>query len=315
VEIAGWLDHRVGRGSANKSAFILPYPQEGKMKDPKDVYLGKKSIASVLPFLVVMAFVLSCTAFEAATPLPTDTPLPTETETLAPTDTELPTDTPEPTKKATVNKAATQRANEAKTEAAQTEFAGAVLGEVESKLDDVGEIMGYGSVIWMYPPSYPVKSSQANMIYYKLLDSSIQAADFAFHSVVKWETEGNQGIVNCVIMFRTGEDISLNPWYSLRLSRISGASSARFDLWQNWSVLTPNSEWRTSNYIRDGNGDENEVILIARGNEMKVYVNTKRVNVWWNSKLTSGGFGLGTLQDYGTTTCTFSENWIWEWAN
>ena len=280
------------------------------MNDPKYFHPGKKSIATILPFLVVMVLVLSCTIFR-----PVETPTPTLTNTPEATDTPLPSDTPEPTatKKPTVNKAATQRANEEKTSAAQTEFASAVLGEVESKLDDVGEIMGYGSVIWLYPAPIEVDSSKPNMIYYHSIDSSIQAGDFAFHSIVKWETKQKVGLVNCVIMFRIGDDISLDPMYMMRMGRISGFPHVWFELYDGWNYIA-GSNGRASNYIHDEGGAENEVILVARGTQFNAYVNGHQIEVWWNSKQDYGGFALGTWQDTGGSTCTFRDNWIWEWA-
>jgi hypothetical protein len=287
--------------------------------NPLKVNPGKRSMAAVVPFLLVAAFILSCTCFGSTATLPTETPKPTDTAKPKPTNTSMPTNTPEPTvtEKATPNKAATNRAKEEKTSAAQTEFASLVLGEVDSKLDEVGEIMGAGSVIFLYPGAIEMESSKPNVIWYTMLDQRfdypIEAGDFALHTNVKWETKGNAGIVNCVIMFRVGDDIDMDPWYSLRLSRISGASSARFDLWQNWGVIGP-GQWKASSYIRDGNGSENEVILVAQGTQFTVYVNTRQVAVFWNSKVDYGRFGYGTLQDYGSTTCTYSDNWIWEWA-
>jgi hypothetical protein len=280
------------------------------MADPKNVHPGKRSIVAVLPFVLAMILMLSCTIMA-----PAATPTPTNTNTPEATNTPLPTNTPQPTatkKKATPNKAATDRAKENMTATAEAEWADAVLGEVETKLDEVGVIMGYGSVIWLYPAPIEIESSKHNMIYYQLLNQSIEAGDFAFHTNIKWETRGNVGIVYCVIMFRIGDDINMDPWYSLSLQRISGYSKAGFDLWQNWSILG-GGLWKVSNYIRDGNGDENEVILVAQGTQYTVYINTHSVNVWWNTKVQNGGFGLGTLQDVGTTTCTYSDNWIWEW--
>jgi hypothetical protein len=290
--------------------------KEGVLNQFPEFSFKKQANMNVILILALVGFVLSCSIFAPeATPIPSNTPQPTETVAPAATDTPLPSDTSEPTatKKATADKAATRRAQEEETAAAQTESAGAILGEIEDKLDEVGEFMGDGNVVWLYSSAVVVESSKANMIYYKMLDSSIRAADFAYHTVITWETKGNAGIVNCVIMFRIGDDIDMDPWYSLRLSRISGASAARFDLWQKWSIIGPGS-WNGSSYIRDGNGDENELILVAKQNQFTAYINGRQVAVWWNSKIESGRFGLGTLQDYGTTTCTYGENWIWEWA-
>ncbi|HEY5118414.1 MAG TPA: hypothetical protein VII90_03080 [Anaerolineales bacterium] len=221
------------------------------------------------------------------------------------------TSQPEPTKKATPNKAKTQQAQQAQTAAAATEFAGAVLGEVQSKLDEAGEMMGSGSVVYFNPNPIPVESSKANIVTHQELDSSIQGADFAFHSNITWEVKQKVGIVYCLMMFRISGDLNMDPWYMMRMGRISGAGHILFDVMQNWTIIGE-SNGDISNYIRVGNGDTNDVLLVARANQFTAYVNGKQVSVWWNTKIDQGGFGFGTLQDTGTSVCTFADNWIYD---
>ncbi|MGB7539009.1 MAG: hypothetical protein WBM17_10750 [Anaerolineales bacterium] len=276
----------------------------------------RKSLAFFLPLMLVMGFALSCSIFGSdATPITPATATAQPADTIAPADTVEPADTeePEPTKKATANKAATRQAQEEETATAEAEAAGAVLGEIETKLDDVGEIMGNGSVVWYYPSPIEVDSSKPNTIYYQLVDSSIRAADFALHTNIKWETKQKIGIVNCIIMFRMGSDINMDNWYMMRMGRISGLPHIWFQLFQGWNFITE-SPGSASNYIRDEGGAENEVILVANKNQFTAYVNGHQVEVWWNAKQDSGGFGLGTWQDTGSSVCTFSDNWVWEWS-
>lgn len=116
----------------------------------------KKWLRPALLLAVVMILVISCSI---GAPAATSTPLPTSTNTTVPTDTALPTETPQPTatKKPTANYGATQQAQQQGTSAAATEFAGAVLGEVQSKLDEVGVMMGSGSVIFWNSNPIPVE--------------------------------------------------------------------------------------------------------------------------------------------------------------
>jgi hypothetical protein len=276
----------------------------------------RKSFVYFLPLLLVMGFILSCSMFgSAATPIPPPTATAKPSDTMAPADTVAPAPTEEtaPTKKATANKAGTRQAQAEETAAAETEFAGAVLGDIQDKLDEVGEIMGGGSVVWYYPSPIAVESSKPNMIYYQLVDSSVQAADFAIHSNIKWETKQKVGIVNCIIMFRMGNDINMDNWYMMRMGRISGLPHIWFQLFQGWNFITE-SNGSASSYIRDEGGAENDVILVARKNQFTAYVNGHQVEVWWNAKQDRGGFGLGTWQDTGSSVCTFSDNWVWEWS-
>jgi hypothetical protein len=282
----------------------------------RSAHPGKPLSKYAILFLIVSVFVLSCTCFGSTTTVePADTPEPTDTVAPEATEAPPPTETREPTatEKPTPNRAATNRAKEEKTESAQTDFAALVLGEVDSKLDEVGEIMGYGSVIYLNPSPIEVESSKPNMIYYEMLDEYVQAADFALHTIIKWETKQKIGLVNCVIMFRVGDNINLDPMYLMRMGRISGAPHIWFELYEGWSYIGQ-SPGHLSKYINDAGGAENEVILVARDTQFTAYANGHQVEVWWNGRQDSGGFGLGTWQDTGSSVCTYRDTWIWEWA-
>jgi len=279
------------------------------MNEHPDFSTQRKWWRSALVLAVVMVLVLSCSI---GAPAATSTPKPTDT--AMPTDTTVPTDTPQPTatKKATANKAATQRAQQQDTAAAATEFAGAILGEVQSKLDEVGEMMGSGSVIFWNSDPIAVASSSPNTLNPQLIDQSIQGANFAFHSNITWEVKQKIGIVYCAFMFRISGNLDMEPWYMMRMGRISGLGHILFDVLQQWSIIGE-SNGDISDYIKTGNGDTNDVLLVARANQFKAYVNGHQVSVWWNTKIDQGGFGLGTMQDTGASVCTFGDTWIWSY--
>ena len=272
-----------------KEGIINPTP-----KNRTERILGK----GMLPLIGVMSVVLSCSLFTSPPNAPTSTPQPTATAE------------PSETRQATPNKAPTQNADPQETDAAKTDFAGAALTEVSSKLDAVGETMGSGSIAYWNSDPMAVTSSKPNVITYQLLDSSIQGADFAFHSNITWEVKQKVGLVYCIMMFRISGDIAMDPWYMMRMGRISGAGHILFDVMQNWNIIGE-SNGDISNYIRVGNGDTNEVLLVARANQFTAYVNGKQVSVWWNAKIDLGSFGFGTLQDTGTSVCTFADSWIY----
>jgi hypothetical protein len=236
----------------------------------------------------------------------------TAASTPKPTDTVLPMVSPPPTatKKATPNKAATQRIRQQNTSAAATDFAGAALGEVQSKLDEVGEKMGSGSVVFLYQDPIPVESSKANVIVPQFINQDIHAADFAFHSAITWETKQKVGIVYCAMIFRLQGEWTTAPWYMMRMGRVSGYGHIYFDVMQGLSIRGESNQ-SVSQAIRDGNGDTNDVLLVARANQFTVYVNGRQAAVWWNAKIDQGGFGFGTLQDTGSSVCTFADSWIY----
>jgi hypothetical protein len=216
-----------------------------------------------------------------------------------------------PTKKATPNRGATQAAQQQDTAAAATNFAGEALGAVSDSLNAAGETMGAGSVVFWNPADIPVESSKPNVVSHVEMDPSVQGADFAFHSNITWETKQKVGIVYCLFMFRISGDLSMDPWYMMRMGRISGLGHIYFDVMQGWTIMGENNG-DASNYIRDENGATNEVLLVARANQFTAYVNGKQVSVWWNTKIDRGGFGLGTLQDTGASVCTFANTWIYD---
>lgn len=255
----------------------------------------------MLPLAAAMSVVLSCSLISSPLATPTNTPLPTAT--IAPTEASTPT----------ANTAATQDVRKQETAEAGTNFAGEVLTSVSDSLDAVGETMGAGSVVYWNPGSIPVTSSKANVVTYQLLDSTIQGADFAFHSNITWEVKQKVGLVYCIMMFRISGDIDMDPWYMMRMGRISGAGHILFDVMQNWNIIGE-SGGDISDYIRVGNGDSNEVLVVARANQFTAYVNGKQVSVWWNTKIDQGAFGFGTLQDTGTSVCTFADSWIYDFS-
>jgi hypothetical protein len=258
-----------------------------------------------LPLAIVLAtagFALSCS-------LVTGKSAGTVATSTAPSDPTATENRP-PDEEPTVDYDATRRAEENDKDSAATDAVGAVLGEVSSALDAAGETMGSGSVIFYMPEQHPVDSSKPNILSHELMDSSVQAADFAFHSNITWETKQKVGIVYCVMMFRISGDLDMDPWYMMQMGRISGLGHIFFDVVQQWSIIGQ-SDGNASNYIKTGNGDSNEVLLVARANQFTAYVNGRQVSVWWNTKIDQGGFGIGTMQDTGASTCTFADTWIW----
>jgi hypothetical protein len=276
---------------------IIPYPQEGKIMYLQDVHAGKKSVVVLLPFVLAMILMLSCSI---VAPAATTTPIKTNTPEIT------------ATKKATPDKTATEKVHENQTSTAQAELTDVILGEIETKLDEVGVSMRYGNVIFWYPHPIEIESSQHNLIQYQLLDSSIEAADFAFHTTIKWETKQKSGIVNCIIMFRIEDDINIDGWYAMRIGLISGAPHIWFQAFQGWDIVTESSGYYNK-YIHDAGVAENEVVLIAQGVRFDAYLNGHPVDVWWGNRVDSGAFGLGIWQDTGTSVCTFSDNWILSW--
>jgi hypothetical protein len=277
---------------------------------------GRKSGLRALPLWIGLMFAPACGVLSPEkTPVRFGSPQPIVIQTMPETPTPSPVDTPDhaATHTALAAAATAQRAGEEATVAAQTEFAAGVLADIEQKLGSVGEKMGYGAVIWLHPDAVDVGSSDSPEVQFSPVDPSVQAGDFAFHFVVRWATNADSGGLDCLVGFRTGNDIRTDPWYSFRLLMDPGDVQAKFDFWQN-GVLSGPGRAKATDAVRLENGAENEVILIARGNQFDAYVNGRQVLVWWNSVVARGGFGLGALARSGSGVCSFRDNWIWEWV-
>jgi hypothetical protein len=286
------------------------------MKSPACPRSGRRSVVRAFPLVIGLMLVPACSLLRPEeTAVRPGSPRPIVIQTMAETATPSPLHTPDHAATGTALAAAAtaQRAAETGTTAAQTEFAAGVLADIESKLDAVGQVMGYGAVIWLQPSAVEVESADSSEADYSPLDPSVRSGDFAFHSVVRWETEPDSGGLECLVGFRTGNDIRSDPWYSFRLLMNPGDAQSRFDLWQNGAVSGPGRA-SASDAVRLENGAENEVILIARGNRFDAYVNGRQVLVWWNSAIADGGFGLGALARSGRGVCSFRDNWIWKWV-
>jgi hypothetical protein len=270
------------------------------MNQTKNARNLRRSLFALFVIFLALGITLSCSIFAEPTPTPTST--------LTPTNSTAPTFTLRPT----VNRAATNAANQRQTDSAETEIVGQFLGYIDQKLSEVGEMMSYGTVLYVNADPIVVESTKHGQWSYQLLDSYDVGTDFAFHTIVKWEMLQRIGIVDCGLMFRMGEDISLDPFYMLWMGKISGIPHMWFETIEYYTIKGA-SNYFINAAIDDNNGAENELILTARGTQFTVYVNKRQVGVWWNSRASTGNFGLAAMQDTGSSRCTFSDTWIWGW--
>jgi hypothetical protein len=266
---------------------------------------SRRHAVPILLILFLLLLSLACSVLGAN---------PTETPTASPTDTpEPPTSTPKPTNtpKPTADIAGTQAARVRKTEQARQEAEEYMLSRISANLSDAGLEPGDGRIVFFRPEEYQIQSSAYNTIRWSSIEDSF-VGDFAMYSDVTWESE--MGFAGCGYVFRLGEDTKVDPWYNLIINRLEGLPYAFFDVWVGDYVIAE-SEFYYSNAIRYGQGDSNEVLLTGRKNEMSIYVNGKKIGVWWNAKQTSGRMGFAVFANSGLTTCKFTDSWIWEWTD
>jgi hypothetical protein len=253
----------------------------------------------LLPLLLVLFLVLACSLTGPAEP---EEPTAASTETIAPPP---PTTKPKPT----ADIAATQEARVQKTEEARAAAEEGLQSLIADQLAKVNLELENGQIVYYRPEEYQLQSSAYNTIRWNLIDNS-HVGDFAMFSKITWESE--MGFAGCGFVFRVGEDTDIDPWYDMIINRLEGLPYAFFDIWVG-DYVSSESDPFPSSAIKYGQGDVNEVLLTGKKNEFSIYVNRKKIGVWWNAKQSAGNMGFAVYANSGLTTCKFSDSWIWEW--
>ena len=262
---------------------------------------SRKSVM-LIPLGCLALAMLACSSvgglFATETPLPTSTPTPTDT----PTPTNTRTNTPIPTN--TPNYQATTAAEE--TAAAEVLFA-----RIDAVLAKDGAARGTGRLVLNKPDENSVSIDGSNMMNYYFLETG-DVGDFAWHSRFTWNSD--KGLSGCGYIFRIedADNFYTTRYYDINFSRLSGAPMIIMNLIDTWTV-TRNITWKVAAAINDGQGEENEILLIARKNEFKVFVNGKRVAVLYDSSISKGRLAQYVSTNVGFSECVYKDTWIWEW--
>ncbi len=260
------------------------------------------AIVSVL-MLVQMACALGA---PAPTPTPTATleptatatqtpsPTPSATATLTPTATNTATLTPT----ATPNRTATAKAVAAATLAAAMQTVKPVL---EKYKVDAGAGLEYFA---MRDAQFDV--DQYNTYVYDWIDRG-EYSDFVYHSDITWESSG--GLAGCGVIFRSDGDVDAGEMYRFDIMRLQNAPAWQIGYINNRDFK--NLGWKFNNTIHDTLGSENQIVIIAKGANMKIFVNdVKMIELDYN-KLARGRIAELVWQESGKTTCIFKNSWVW----
>jgi hypothetical protein len=287
--------------------------KEDAMENPqaKDVGFQQAAALVLLVGCIIMGSLPACSAPGPAAFVPTDSSPPGNTAAPAVSDIPTPSAYPRPT---------ATRTPTADAAAEQTAFSSAILEKIKSTLAEAQEPMGEGDVLWAPPETIEIKHEfQQYEMDYRLIEAA-EAADFAFHSTIRWASSpapAKRGTWSCFVMFRISGDPDDDEWYRMMVGqtnsqdsygKITSARRAEFAVMRGILTLKYNrhDDDRIGGYL-----SENEVLLIVRGTQWDLYVNGKQILVWWDIRLSEGGFGIGALAEYGSLECEFSDNWIW----
>ena len=228
-----------------------------------------------------------------ATITPSVTPSPTATNTATPTVT--------PTATATPDLAATRHVKETATQQAR-------IDELSPELEELGLSTEEGYLA--YDNSKAIKLSIENYSSYMpeiIYEENL--TDFVMQTTVEWTTD--KGFSGCGILFRADEDRDKGALYMYNIMRLQAVPH-----WFVWYINNSYVEFEVayptaSRAIKDQQKDINVLSLVVQGEQITPYINGERQRVLTSNKLTEGQIGLNAWTDYGSTTCIFTDTWIW----
>jgi hypothetical protein len=258
---------------------------------------------------IFLAFVVTQTACGAlaaptntATPVPSDTPLPTATP--IPTNTPAPTDTPAPTATSTPDVTATR-------EARATADMQAQIDRIAPELEGFGYDPDSGSLAWV--ADAPIAMSVSTYLEDKREQITEQAiGDFILVTDVAWRS--SSGLAGCSLIFRSGDDMDEGEQYVFPIMRLQNAPAWDIEYYKygEWQSTLTLGKVQFSPALKDQQDDTNRLALVVHGDQIEPYINGYPQMVVTDGKLTDGQIAFETWQESGSTTCTFTNGWLWE---
>jgi hypothetical protein len=252
--------------------------------------------------IVMIAFLVAGCAVPTPTPPPPTAtlppPSPTPTSTITPTP--PPTATPLPTP--TLDYQATLAAN--KTATAEAEMAA-----VQKDADKFGITLDPGKLVWKDSDTTLLNIEHySSYRFAPAVDTPVK--DFVIHTLVQWDS--TSGLAGCGILFRTDEDLNQGAHYDFLLTRLQGSPHWVLNYFKFQKVQTNISGVPVyAKEINDALNSTNELMVVAKGSDLTVYINGKKMGNYKNDKLTEGLVGFSVWQESGTTNCEFSNNWLY----
>jgi hypothetical protein len=240
------------------------------------------------------------------TPVPTDTPEPTATETPMPTA----TDTPEPT--ATPTEIPTETPDLAATAAFEsTQEAEAALDLVVDVLAEYDLSPDSGHLAWSTLEDIPVINSSPGTLIYEPIDEGVVYGTYVLHTDVTWNSA--TGLAGCGIIFHSENNLEVGEQYRFYMLRLSGLPLWDVELWRLGDLVSVTTGDAKVNSAIDLSDDAtNNIVMIVQDGVMAVYANGVRLSNVIISTRGEGRLAYFAFQESGTTSCVYSNNWIWE---
>lgn len=248
----------------------------------------------LVAFLVLVLLTMAC---GTAAPEPTATSTP-EPPTLTPTATA--TSTPVPT--ATPNKAATVAAK-------ATQAADDVLAELDAILANEDVAYQEGSLLWKQETPLVIDMTGPSGYFQTFAEGEI-GKNFILKSDVTWEATG---IIVCGISFRSEPDFIEGKQYKFLYLRFSGAPAWAIEFHEFGYFKNSPTKIQYSNAVDLANGATNQVLIVVRDDEFKVFINGTSQGRYfdYSKQQLEGGFAALASQDSGEGKCEYENTFIW----
>lgn len=253
-------------------------------------------------FVLVIISQTGCSA-EPVTPTTAPTLPPTATtspsETPEPTVTQPPTATVAPT--VTPDMEATQQVQETATYLAGFDMARLELEKLALNPEE-------GRLAYFNPEQIALTISD-DSLYKPEIILKENLTDFVIQTKVQWTTE--RGFSGCGIVFHAGEDMDTRQLYMYNIVRLPSVPH-----WFVWVIKGAYTDWEpvpmtASTAIKDQQNDLNELTLMVQGDQIYPYINGELQKAIYNNLPMDGQIGLNAWTDTGSTTCAFTDTWIW----
>jgi hypothetical protein len=170
-----------------------------------------------------------------------------------------------------------------------------------------------GELAWSSRNEYEISvEGEHYFMTWQDLDSRHSHANFVLAYDAAWET--TTGLAGCGAIMRGGTDLTRDAQIRLETWRFSGAPSWVFEYIKfNQRQGYISGEIRSSGAIDQSNGSTNHFVIVADGVTFTAYVNGERLGVGTGPQaVAEGQLAVYTWQESGTSTCTFSNIWIWD---
>ncbi|HLE73871.1 MAG TPA: hypothetical protein VI688_06480 [Anaerolineales bacterium] len=257
----------------------------------------------IFALVVLVALLSACAPAPAETEAAAVENTPTASSTPAPTDT--PTATPTPT----MDLQATQQAEEAARKAEEAAF---IADVVAPDLELAGVSADEGELIYRMDSPMEISAPEADTFYWEYLNNADFALkNYVFTVDVSWDSTGFAG---CNIVLRGARDFDWDSQEMMmfRTLRLSGAPAWDMIIIKNGRIQSTVAE-STNGAIEVESGDVNHLVFVVKGPNALAYANGYRLGLGTaKATMTEGHVYLTVISYTGSSSCTYSNGWVWE---